>query len=916
MINHLNSLKSALVPHIFCNFVIVLQKNYLPMNKLLLSCLSALMLLCSCNNAGPLSLYDLRCEDLDSPTAIDSATPHFSWKIMAEAGATMQTHYEVMVATSRKALQRDEADLWSSGKVVSDESVMVPYGGKELASRTLAYWKVRVWDNYGNVSPWSDVQRFGVGILSAEEWQGEYIGLKDCTVPQLRKQFEVKDKSATYMLHVNSLGYHEVYLNGEKVTDDVLAPAVSEMAKRSLSVTYDLTPHLKRGKNDLMLWLGRGWYRDALYPEMAVHKGPLVKVELDAVRDGKAEVVLVTDSTWKVRQSEYTEYGAGSWKPYEFGGEILDGAKVLPNLKSKTLDGVEWQDAWVADVPKHKVSPQMCEPNYIKESITPKEIRQLEDGSWFVDMGKCLNGWVEIDFPQMTAGERVTMEYTDQLDENGNFSPMPRGKNKFADEYIAAGKGDEIFRKKFNHHAYQYILITNLPTAPEKITGYLVTQGFRKSAEFDSSDKDLKDIYSMIEYTFNALAWGGYIVDCPHLERMGYGGDGNGSCRTFQTMYQGAPLYYNWMQMWEDDMREGGSLPHAVPNPYRTGGGPYWCSFVIMAPWQTYLNYGDSRLLEQYYPLMQKWFEYVDAYTVDGLLRPWPNEWYRHWYLGDWIAPEGVDYKNTTSVDLVSNCVISQCLDLMSKIATVLDKPADAEQYVARRAELNKLIHKTFFNEKTSTYATGSQIDQAYPLTVGVAEGEVAERVKQALFDETAGRNGHLGAGLVGVTIVTDWATDNQQTEFMYSMLKKREHPGYLYMIDNGATTTWEYWYGGRSRIHNCFNGVGSWFIQAAGGILPDEKAPGFKSVTIRPQIPAGVEWVKTSKETPYGKVRSEWRVDSNKMIFDIEIPANSTATFHSPVAATECTLNGASIAMNDNAISLASGVHQIVIEK
>ena len=104
------------------------------MNRLLLSCLSALMLLCSCNNSGPLSLYDLRCEDLDSPTAIDSATPHFSWKIAAEADATMQTHYEVMVATSSKALQRDEADLWSSGKVASDKSVMVPYDGKALSS--------------------------------------------------------------------------------------------------------------------------------------------------------------------------------------------------------------------------------------------------------------------------------------------------------------------------------------------------------------------------------------------------------------------------------------------------------------------------------------------------------------------------------------------------------------------------------------------------------------------------------------------------------------------------------------------------------------------------------------------------------------------------------------------------------------
>ena len=204
----------------------------------------------------------------------------------------------------------------------------------------------------------------------------------------------------------------------------------------------------------------------------------------------------------------------------------------------------------------------------------------------------------------------------------------------------------------------------------------------------------------------------------------------------------------------------------------------------------------------------------------------------------------------------------------------------------------------------------------AYPLTVGVAEGEVAERVKQALYKGVEDYNGHLGAGLVGVTIVTDWATDNQQTDFMYSMLKKREYPGYLYMVDNGATTTWEYWHGGRSRIHNCFNGVGSWFVQAAGGILPDANAPGFKNIIVRPQIPTGVEWVKTSKLTPYGKVRSEWRVDGDKVIFDIEIPANSTATFHSPVAAAECTINGVSTTLNGNAISLASGVHKIEISK
>lgn len=901
----------------FCNFVEDLPTKRFIMNRLLTLLLSALTLLVSCEREQALSVYDLRCEDLSSPTAIDSGTPHFSWKLRSSTDATMQTHYELMIASSEKALKNNTPDIWSSGKIASDESVMVSYKGEPLPSRTMAYWKVRVWDNHGNVSPWSPVQRFGVGILSAEEWQGEYIGLKDCTVPQLRTKFKATKKGATYILHVNSLGYHEVYVNGKKITDDVLSPAVSEMAKSSLSVTYDITDYLKHGENDLLLWLGRGWYRDALYPDMVVNKGPLVKVELDAVKDGKAEVVAISDGTWKARQSEYTEYGAGTWRPYEFGGEVLDGSKILPNLKSKTLDGVEWSDAWVADVPKHRVSPQMCEPNHIREVITPKEIRQIGDGVWFVDMGKCINGWAEFDFPALAAGERIEMEYTDQLNDKGEFAPMPRGKNKFADEYIAAGKGNEIFRKKFNHHAFQYIRISNLKSAPEKVTGYLITQNFRKAAEFDSSDKDLKAIYSMIEYTFNALAWGGYIVDCPHLERMGYGGDGNGSCRTFQTMYQGAPLYYNWMEMWADDMREGGSLPHAVPNPYKTGGGPYWCSFVILAPWQTYLNYGDTRFLERYYPLMQKWLDYVDAHTVDGLLRPWPNEWYRHWYLGDWIAPKGIDYKNTTSVDLISNCVVSHSLNIMSKIATTLGKPADAEKYSAQQAELNKLIHKTFFDEKSATYGTGSQIDLAYPLTVGVADAEVSEQVKQALYKSIDDYNGHLGAGLVGVTIVTDWATDNQQTDLMYSMLKKREYPGYLYMIDNGATTTWEYWEGGRSRIHNCFNGVGSWFIQAAGGILPDEKAAGFKHTIVRPQLPQGVEWVKSSKITPYGKVRSEWHVEADKATFDIEIPANSTATFHSPFKAATCTANGQSTKLSEsNTLELGSGVYQIVISK
>src|SRR5690606_28856095 len=161
------------------------------------------------------------------------------------------------------------------------------------------------------------------------------------------------------------------------------------------------------------------------------------------------------------------------------------------------------------------------------------------------------------------------------------------------------------------------------------------------------------------------------LVDCPQIERLGYGGDGNASTITAQTMFNMAPLYNNWLQAWADVIREDGSMPHTAPNPYRAGGGPNWCGFIISASWNTYQNYGDAGILEKYYPVMEKWLEYVAEYSVDGLLKRWPDTDYRSWYLGDWATPEGIDQTNEKSVDLVNNCYVSVCFDQMSKIAQV-----------------------------------------------------------------------------------------------------------------------------------------------------------------------------------------------------------------------------------------------------
>ena len=878
---------------------------------LLLTLFALVLVLVGCKSES-LQLYDLRCENLENPLAIDSTTPHFSWKINSALNATNQTHYEIMVASNEQLLKNDQADIWSSGKIASDESVMVKYAGAGLQPRSLAFWKVRVWDNHGNVSAWSKPQRFGIGILSNEMWsKSEWIGVKDCKVPMLRKQFEVSEKGLTHLIHINSLGYHELYLNGKRVGDNVLAPAVSELDTRSLSVTYDITPYLKRGENDLVVWLGRGWYRKETFN--AVHEGPLVRVELDCILDSKATPVLYSDASWMGIESCYSEVGSGSWHPNQFGGESLDGNKILKDMRSSTLNALQWQKVWVAQVPPMKTSPQMCEPNHILEHFAAKEVRQVDDSTWFVDMGKTMNGWVDIDFPQLSQGDQIKIEYSDRVDKEGNFSPQDGNSINYEDHYIASGKKNESFSNKFNHHGFQYMRITGLNQAPKAITGLPICATYKDASTFDSSDKDMVAIYELIKNTFKKLAWGGYVVDCPQYERMGYGGDGNSSCRTFQAMYDAAPLYQNWMQMWEDCQQEDGGMPHCVPNPYKAGGGPYWCGFIITASWQTYLNYGDKRLLERHYPQMQKWLGYVEKFSVNGLLQEWENVEYRWWYLGDWLSPHGVDYQNKESVALVSNCYVSYCLDVMSKIATELGKPEDAKEYKAQYEAINKLIHEQFYKPQSGEYGTGTQIDMIYPLLAGIAPEDIEKKTTELINNDP--RNSHIGVGLVGIQILTDWATDFEQTSLMYNMLKKRDYPGYLYMIDNGATATWEEWGAGRSRIHNCFNGIGAWFIQAMGGILPDEKSAGYKHIILKPQIPQGVEWTKVSKESPYGTISSAWHVGEQSVDLDITIPANSTATLYLPCKATKCTINSKEQSVAQ-CIELESGVHHIVLTK
>ena len=272
------------------------------------------------------------------------------------------------------------------------------------------------------------------------------------------------------------------------------------------------------------------------------------------------------------------------------------------------------------------------------------------------------------------------------------------------------------------------------------------------------------------------------------------------------------------------------------------------------------------------------------ASTIHHRVRDWPvpDTERRSWFLGDWAVPEGVD-KGGESVLHVNSCFLSECLADMVQMANLLGRTTDAERFDSWRQRLNASIHRHFYHSESHTYANGTPLDQCYALLLGIPpDSATAAAVKEQLLKDCHGKyRDHIAAGLMGVPIFTEWCIRERQTDLMATILRQPDYPGYLNMINQGATTTWESWDCGRpgkedrSRVHNCYNGIGIWFYQALAGIRPDPEHPGHKHFFIDPQPCKDVDWVKCTKPTPYGTIKVE--IVNGELA--VEVPENTTAT-------------------------------------
>lgn len=855
---------------------------------------------------------DLRCQYRVDPLGIDTPHPRLSWKIVDpdNVRGQKQSAYQVLVASSVENCQQDEGDLWDSQWIPSSQSVNNRYAGKTLTSGQPCFWKVRVEDRDGKRSDWSPIARFTIGLLEPQDWKGKWIQKADQTKLEhnwYRKNISLSETPKSGFVYVASLGYHEIYINGEKITDNVMNPVSSYWKTRVPYLTYDVSDVLKEGKNVVAIWHAAGWSR---WTRIREHrKIPYAFKAQIEIETEKQTLSLGSDETWKCAKS-HSEY-VGDWDILDFGGELIDARRIVPDWNMADFDDTAWDDAVEATgkFPKH-LSAQMVEPQVKYETIKPAAITKNDDGSFLVDMGVNYSGFFEIDLRGGTAGEKVVIQISDIQGVACN--------KKQQSEYVFGESGQGTFANRFNLSGGRWFTIAGLGEEPvlEDIRGFVITCDRKRISRFESSNDLLNQIYEINIRTYIANTLDGILMDCPHRERRGWGevtvaamyGDAFPNFETGAYMDQ----YIQYMHDAQFPDGRNRAVINEEDRPFLM-----WQANNPITVWETYRNFGDKRVLEVNYEPMQKWMDWILAnsrYQTGGSLKPGEPGKREFPGLGDWATPHGNNFESCNSPDAnhFNNCLYAYMLDIAHKIAVELGKTDDAAVFADRLAVQRKASHSDTYDPSTGEYQRGLQVDQIYAIISGVAPPNEQQKVYDNLVDKILYDFPYYDTGSSGQALYTRYFIEHgERMDLIYELLTDTRHPSYSYFIECDETTWPELWSSlGGSRIHTCYTGIGGYFIGGFAGIRVDPEDVGFQRFLIKPAVVGDLSEVNASHQSLYGNIVSHWKRSGKSATFHLEIPPNTTAKVYIPATDPAVVKEGGVMA------SRAEGVELIGTEK
>lgn len=849
-------------------------------------------------------LSHLKVEYKEDPVGVDEQSPRLSWELSSNERGVAQTDYQILVASSKEKLKENDGDVWGSGKVSSDQTINVEYGGEDLESGEDYYWKVKVWTNKEEEVE-SDISRWDTGLLSSDDWEAEWTGLDSTftwedpdakktrlSARYFRKEFNADKDIKRATIHISGLGLYKLFINGQRIGDAELAPTPTEYEERVPYNTYDVTKEIEKGDNAIGTILGNGRFfkmrsRGDDMPKTANFGFPKMLLQLEITYKDGSKRKVISDSSWKVTAD------GPIIANNEYDGEVYDANKEFSGWSKPDFDDSQWLDAQAVSGPEGGVESQTNPNIEVMDTVRPQSINKIGSNKYIVDMGQNMVGWTELKITDGKKGDTVNMRFAEAMQDDTLYTDNLRGAEA-TDQYIMKD-GKQKWEPSFTYHGFRYIEVSGYPGEPKStdFVGKVVYDDLPTIGHFETSNKLVNQIYD------NAY-WGirgnyrGMPTDCPQRdERHGWLGDRTMGAYGESFIFDNSRLYDKWLDDIEDGQKENGSIADIAPLYWEDmySDNMTWPGAFVSIASMLNEQFGDKKPIKEHYPAMKKWLnymkeEYMENYIVD-------QDTY-----GDWCMPpkdpeviHSELSERQTDGGVLGTGYYYYMLDVMENMADILDKSDDKEEFSDLKSHVKEAFNDKYLNEDNSysnNTVTANVIPLANDMTPDSSKKDVFEHIVNKTMNDF---DGHISTGLVGEQWLWRTLTDFNRPDMAYDMLTKESYPGFGYMIDHDATTIWELWNGNtadpamNSRNHVMLLGdLIIWFYEDLAGIKSaDGSKTGFKKIKMKPHPVEDLDSIDASYHSVRGEIKSKWKQNEDEFDWEVRIPANTTAKVYIP---------------------------------